>query len=402
MMKRFIWITSVFVIIGIVSFFYKQSTAIPAFARKYRISCQTCHTPAIPKLKPYGDDFAGNGFRLEDYDAPRYYVETGDTKLSLVRDFPVSVRLDGHLTYNLADQEKSDLGVPYLMKFLSGGAISDNLSYYFYFYFDERGKVAGVEDAYLMYNNLAGTELDIYLGQFQVSDPLFKRELRLTLEDYYTYTTAPGMSDITLKYDRGIMLTYGFETGTDVIFELVNGNGLADAGSFHIFDKDKYKNVLGRVSQDIGENFRIGMFGYYGKEEITNRLGTMVTNTALIYGPDLTISLGKFELNGQLVVRNDDEVFLAPADIVSTTDINTLGGLGEIIFAPNGDQSDWYAAGLFNWIDSDINSLDYTSGTLHCGYLLRRNVRLVGEYMLNFSDTDNVFGVASMGFVSAF
>ena len=48
--------------------------AIPAFARKYRISCQTCHTPVTPKLKDYGDAFAGNGFKLEDYEAPRYFV----------------------------------------------------------------------------------------------------------------------------------------------------------------------------------------------------------------------------------------------------------------------------------------------------------------------------------------
>ena len=37
-----------------------ESLAIPAFARKYRFSCNTCHV-APPKLKAYGDEFAGNG-----------------------------------------------------------------------------------------------------------------------------------------------------------------------------------------------------------------------------------------------------------------------------------------------------------------------------------------------------
>ena len=38
-----------------------EADAIPAFARKYRMSCTTCHAP-IPRLKEYGDEFAGNGF----------------------------------------------------------------------------------------------------------------------------------------------------------------------------------------------------------------------------------------------------------------------------------------------------------------------------------------------------
>ena len=55
--------------------------AIPAFARKYNMSCKTCHSP-FPYLKPYGNEFAANGFRLKDKDAPRYFVNTGDDRLS--------------------------------------------------------------------------------------------------------------------------------------------------------------------------------------------------------------------------------------------------------------------------------------------------------------------------------
>ena len=36
--------------------------AIPAFARKYNTTCKTCHSP-FPYLKPYGDEFAANGFK---------------------------------------------------------------------------------------------------------------------------------------------------------------------------------------------------------------------------------------------------------------------------------------------------------------------------------------------------
>ncbi len=66
------------------------------------------------------------------------------------------------------------------IKVLSGGLISRNISYYFYFFLAERGEVAGIKDAFIMFNNLFRTELGVSAGQFQVSDPLFKRELRLT------------------------------------------------------------------------------------------------------------------------------------------------------------------------------------------------------------------------------
>jgi len=42
-----------------------DAAAIPAFARKYRQSCTTCHAP-FPRLKPYGEEFAGRGFRMEE------------------------------------------------------------------------------------------------------------------------------------------------------------------------------------------------------------------------------------------------------------------------------------------------------------------------------------------------
>ncbi|MCK7517297.1 MAG: hypothetical protein MZV64_06015 [Ignavibacteriales bacterium] len=41
------------------------------------------------------------------------------------------------------------------------------------------GEVGKIEDAWLMFNNLFGSELDFTIGQFQVCDPLFKRELTI-------------------------------------------------------------------------------------------------------------------------------------------------------------------------------------------------------------------------------
>ena len=251
----------------------EQADAIPAFARKYQISCQVCHTPAMPRLKAFGDDFAGDGFRMTEYESPRHFINTGDDRLSLFRELPIAFRMDGHATLNYNDEGSVDFAAPFVLKIISGGELSDRLSYYFYFLMNERGHIAGLEDAFLMYRNLLGTGINIYMGQFAVSDPMFKGELRYTLENYKIYSTAPGESTIDLKYDRGILLDRGFETGTTVVFEVVSGAGLTEANKAYIFDKDKYKNVLLKVAQDIGDYVSLGFFGFTCQEVLQNNTG---------------------------------------------------------------------------------------------------------------------------------
>jgi hypothetical protein len=244
-----------------------------------------------------------------------------------------------------------------------------------------------------MFNNVFNSELDIYVGQFQVSDPLFKRELRLTYDDYQIYRTTVGSSDINLTYDRGVMLTYGFESGTDVIVEVVNGNGLAAADDFKTYDKDKYKNFAGRISQDVGDYVRIGGFGYYGKEARFNN-----TNEVWMLAPDMTITPNeKFTINLQYVERSDDNpdlLLTKPDDAVGTS-----GAFGEVVFMPDGERSKVYAVGLYNWVDSDFDSEDFETITGHVGYLMRTNIRLIAENTYDIQNEENRFVV---GFIAAF
>ncbi|MCU0236835.1 MAG: hypothetical protein MUC72_07090 [Acidobacteria bacterium] len=368
--------------------------AMPAFARKYQMSCKTCHNP-FPRLKPYGEDFAGDGFVLKDKEAPRYTADTGDGLLSLIRDLPVAVRIEGYASFNSGKGESLDLSTPYLVKFLSGGELFRDVSYYFYFFFSERGKVAGLEDAFIMFNDVVG-DLDVAVGQFAVSDPLFKGELRLTYENYRIYRSKPGLSGIDLTYDRGIMLTYGLKGGTDLALEVVNGSGIGDseANPGGRFDADKYKNFLGRISQGLGDRFRVGAFGYVGKEKGANGL----VNSVWMAGADATWTSPKLELNLQYVERRDDN----PSFLLGATEVATRGGFAELIWLPRGDDSRWYGAGLFNWVDSDQDQLDYRAASLHGGHLLQRNFRLVGEATYAFRSSYGRYPRFGIGLVTAF
>ncbi|NIR52106.1 hypothetical protein GWO43_26290 [candidate division KSB1 bacterium] len=368
----------------------QEAEAIPAFARKYKISCSTCHV-SIPKLKEYGEDFAGNGFVLPDGEEPRRsFIDTGDDALILQRELPIAVRFDAFLQAEDRETAKSDFQTPYGIKLLSGGQISKSISYYFYFYLGERGEVAGLEDAYVHFNNLAKSNFDIMLGQFQVSDPLFKRELRLTFEDYKIYTVEPGNSEANLSYDRGVMLTYGFDFGLDLIGEVLNGNGIGPAED-RLFDFDSNKNFVLRASQSFGP-VRIGAFGYFGEEK--NEAG--YKNSIRYYGPDATVAIKNWELNVQFLHRRDDNpLFMASDELETTLD----GGLAELIFAPRGDRSLWFFTALYNRIAGTGSAFDYETLTFSASRLVARNFRILGEVTQDFiTDKPRL----TVGVVSAF
>ena len=396
---------SIFLLASIVLYFFPlQSTyAIPAFARKYQISCQVCHSPAMPRLKGFGEEFATNGFRLTEYESPRYFIQqAGDDKLSLLRELPLAIRIDGFASYNFGNEGSADFAAPFVLKILSGGELSDKLSYYFYFLFNERGSVAGIEDAFLIYNDFLGSGINLYIGQFQVSDPLYKSELRYTLEPYKIYGAAPGNSTTDLKYDRGIIFEKGLSTGTTLTGQIVNGCGIGEADDNYLFDKDKYKNFMLRLNQSVGKSISAGFFAYTGKELLTDPglILADITDNIRMYGPDLKINIDeKLIINMQYVWRTDSQVFPASGGDPDE-DINTRGGFAEIIYAPKGDMSKWYCTGLVNWIESDYDDLNYSSATFHIGYLLRRNVRAVGEYTQKFSGVS--YGKINAGLITAF
>ena len=375
--------------------------AIPAFARKYQISCQVCHAPAMPRLKAFGDEFAGNGFRMSEFESPRYFIPTGDDRLSLFRELPFAIRIDGFASYNFNNEGTVDFAAPFVLKIISGGELSDKLSYYFYFLFNERGSIAGAEDAFLFYRDIFNSGINVTLGQFSVSDPLFKSELRYTLEPYKIYGAKPGNSTSDLKYDRGIIFDKDFKTGTTILAEIINGCGIGEADEGYLFDNDKYKNFMGRINQSFGKNLSIGLFGYSGKELLSDpgMIWSDMSNSIMMFGPDISLNFDdRLVLNVQYVKRTDSQVFTGGGS--KAINVTTDGGFAEIIYSPKGDMSNWYLTGLVNIVESDLDELDYRAATLHAGYLVRRNVRFVTEYTQVFLPV--TFGRVNMGFVAAF
>jgi hypothetical protein len=368
-----------------------EAAAIPAFARKYRVSCNLCHAP-VPRLTPFGEQFAGNGFAFAANEPPRDTIATGDPLLQLPRDVPLAVRIDSYLTAltkRVRGESATDQQTPWVVKLLSGGQLAERISYYMYFLLGERGEVAGLEDAYIQFTDVGNSGVSVVAGQFQVSDPLFKRELRLQYEDYQPYRVRVGDTRVDLTYDRGLMALWSPREGTDVALMAVNGRGLDAATAARQYDGDSFKNVGARLSQDVGPA-RVGAFGYYGEESADG-----AKSRIRVLGPDATFPLSSVgEINLQYLRRWDDDPFLGaqPAPRGSTVD----AAMAELLIWPGGQAGRWFVAGLFNWIEADREVVSlrlgeqqdsppflrhYRTSSLGVHYLLRRNARMTGEAM---------------------
>ena len=380
-MKNTYQIITAFILFTFV--FTGLAEAIPAFARKYNMSCNVCHRP-FPRLKAFGEDFAGNGFQIKDKEPARFYKKTGDDLLTLMRELPVALRFELFGEYN---NNFVDFKTPWILKLMSGGNIYKDISYYFYFFISEKGELAGIEDAFISFNDVFKSGIGITAGQFQASDPLFKRELRLEREDYEIYKVRPGSSLASLSYDRGLVLSYTAPTSTDLSLQILNGNGIKTT---NVFDSDKYKNFMFRVSQDVNKYFRIGAFGYYGLEKPDT-----VKNEVVMSGIDLTAGNQYLELNAQYVYRRDTD----PQMTGTAPGIITQGGFAEVIVTPQGEDGRWQGHLLYNKVDSDLPASNYESYTGGIGFLLARNIRLIGEYTYLKDSKDSKF---SVGIISAF
>ena len=382
-----------------------DALAIPAFARKYRVSCSMCHQP-VPRLTPFGETFAGNGFEMAIGEEPRDTIATGDPLLRLTNSLPLAVRFEAYqriLSDRKPGEATLDQQTPWIVKVLSGGQVADKISYYMYFLATERGEVAGLEDAYVQFTDIKGSGVSLIVGQFQVSDPAYKRELRLSYDDYQLYRVKVGYVRADLTYDRGLMALWSPRAGTDITAEMVTGDGLNKASDARQYDSDNNKNFALRVSQDIGP-LRVGFFGYTGKQS-----HGAVSSSMRVFGPDATLPLGSFgELNVQALRRWDSDPYLGmcfpdvPCNGVTrqppfSTTVDAA--MAEVILWPQGPAGRWYVSGLMNYVDANAPVVSlrigeqgdepptvstYSTGTMGLHYILRRNVRLSGEGTWDF------------------
>ena len=377
-----------------------KSEAIPAFARKYDISCVSCHA-AFPRLNSFGKQFVADNYRLPNWKDST--VKTGDDMLALPSSVPLALRTQAFVQAREAEaidvdtgetvSAETDFQSPYLIKLLSSAPLSDHISYYFYAIFAEKGGNGEVivEDAWFSHDDVFSTDISLMLGQFQVSDLMFPRETRMTFQDFMVYRMAG------LTYDRGSIL--GYTAGpVDLSLGLVNGNGISENYTVnspgykrpdHMFDNNHGKAVFGRVGGDIA-GVNLGVFGYSGSQKNAINGGTATGDRdtdKVSYGIDLSGMIGYKTYWFAQFLQNDWNEFI---------DADTkYSWFGSFIGVDYIHSDHWAYSLLYNYAnandlkntDTVYEGIDINSITLSTSYYFMRNVKGVIEFNFDLLDT---------------
>lgn len=380
--------------------------AMPAFARQYDVSCVMCHS-AFPRLNDYGEYFAGNNMRLPQWRSTM--KDLGDDQLALPKTAPLAIRAQAYVqgrdsevvnfeTGATEADSSFDVQAPYLIKLLSSAPLSENISYYFYGIFAEKGGNGEViiEDAWFSYADIAGSGVNGMLGQFQVSDLMFPREVRLTFQDYYAYRAAG------ITYDRGVILDRGVGP-LDLAVGFTNGNGIKEnltinspgyARPDHMFDNDSSKSLFARVGSSVGP-VSVGLFGLSGEQRSAAGFagvdrGSRDTDKT-IYGLDFAGRFGDRTHWFAQVLWNEWDAFL---DADPSVDYDWFGGFAGVDYIMN---DRWAFSLLYNYTDaSDFDGtgtvyegIDINSLSLGASYYFMRNVKAVLELNVDLLSEDN-------------
>lgn len=381
------------------------SQAVPAFARQYNVNCVVCHD-AFPRLNAFGETFVADNYRMPNW--RQTMMELGDERLALPKSLPLAIRAQAFAqaregeeidpaTGPTGNASSFDFQTPYLIKLISSAPLSEHITFYFYGIFAEKGRNGEtlIEDAWFRHDDVFGSGVGAQLGQFQVSDLMFPRELRLTFQDFYAYRAAG------ITYDRGLILDRGIGP-VDLALGAVNGNGIEQNFDINspgirrpdrMFDNDSRKSLFGRVGFDVG-GVNLGIFGLTGEQRsATGFAGADIGNRDTdkrIVGLDLSGSLTSRTYWFVQGLWNEWQAFL---DVAPQRDFDWFGGF---VGVDHLHSDRWTFSLLYNYAEADdfrdtgtiFEGIAINALTLGASYYFMRNLKGVLEVNIDLLGKD--------------
>ncbi len=176
----------------------RPAQAIPVFAHRYGLSCQTCHT-AVPHLTEFGEQFRALGYRLPG--APQHGT------------FPAAVKV------NLAYSGDGGGGLPKAVvdeiEVLAGGPIGKRGSYFAEQYVVDGGAPGRSRDLWAAWRATSdGARIPVTVrgGQFTLNLPVDPETFRETTDHYAIWDqTAGGNRFAYFEPKIGLTVTAGDE-----------------------------------------------------------------------------------------------------------------------------------------------------------------------------------------------
>lgn len=387
-----------------------NSSAIPAFARKYGFNCNMCHA-GFTKLNDFGQRFRDNGYQIPGQQGKEQNVFEGP--------IPIAMRLPvGYTFYNNDAGTASGFNLKGF-DLLSAGVLHKDVSFLMIYtpridmpsnsFFgadslnSNASQTGSLESVSLIFSNVIKDVLNIRAGRFE---PAYhasssKRSYYL-LQPYEVYSmTTPNNSFVFDDNQIGIEASGHFRSGFKYAAGVINGTG-GDPDNNN--NKDIYLNLMQTIGKGDGQSAgqRIGLFGYYGWQPLAlpgNVIGiagnTNGTGNRTFYRYGGTGSFNWKTLNLQLMYMQglDDKKFNA---LEPTKNYDYSGGFAELDYAGMLNNR-LVASAIYNWItpasyDSgrEINAY---SGLLryYLGHWSAVNIALHTEYTYRVTGKKNKF-----------
>ena len=464
MRRRLTWLVLLMVVgAAAIIFFPRESGAIPAFARKYRTSCPTCHAGSFPKLNSFGKAFRQNGYRAPKGDVK--FIKEDPLRLGapawkqawpeaiwpgdIPSIPPLVMRIRPELRIKPTNRRSgTDFFMPQEVEFIMGGTMGRRFSFWGEFALFENGTISkgATERAWFQWDAIFGKPwLNMKVGQFELRAVPFSRFRKYTLSDFLTssFIAVPSLASSDGDPFRFKDRQRGFELwgaldgfkgkgGLDYAIGLVNGNGAPAAGGLGTtMDNNSQKDVYWRLSYKFGgaglvsgpavggqlaetrnwvdNSIRLGVFGYHGRNAYTCNSTLCPGATATItdkdanrfsrYGFDMDIWFGNLNLFGAYMFTRD-----------------RIKSFSAFTFNRTIRATAWFIEAdylIFPWLQVALrhevaNTLDDPTGFFRSNIKrlvttlhvhVRPNIRIVNEAEFDLNDSNNNFYRSRLDFL---
>lgn len=257
----------------------QEAQAVPAFARKYGISCMQCHS-AFPVLNAYGRQFKMNGY-VRERGSDDGVLQSQDKELWMDKVFPWGIRVKSRPFDNGRETvANADAGGGFKMQplnainlFVASGDAARHVSFF--------GEIeAGTEDGF---DKPSVGDLKFGYHPFTYLNVILARKGFFNDDPYQTITgdqspTIAGratdlglanqgsISGTALKADQQTMYTFGRASLPDSAAFLYYAAGATKDDSNTGKQSNSPTNGNLRLAFDTGKGLMVGTFGTYGHQ----------------------------------------------------------------------------------------------------------------------------------------
>lgn len=270
--------------LGVVGFFIAgmamcgEAWAIPAWARKYGVSCNVCHRPNVPRLNDYGHHFRKLGYRVpEEIGQQPEYKEIGQY---------ISMR--GRMRYEYQDFERGQNTSRFKWNdatLFFAGPVTKNLSSFFEWEWEDTDDLALLGQFQWLFGG-PDRYAQVRVGQMHALSRVgwagFDRPSGISTTDVIGSTLTTTAVPFTFAKDqRGVEVTAGLTPDIRVIGQLTNGLNEAGNGVSGSQEDDTEKDILLAYEHMLGSRGS-GLTAVFYKGIWHQAAGTSVGGTALL------------------------------------------------------------------------------------------------------------------------